>query len=87
MPLHFQIAKSEPHFIQAVGRAGGTLPNPLYPNPKMTTIGRAPDNAIVINNPHTSQYHCTIERIDGEHFLHDHSRNGSWLNGVLMASS
>jgi hypothetical protein len=32
----------------------------------MTTIGRAPDNAIVINNPHTSQYHCTIERIDGD---------------------
>jgi pSer/pThr/pTyr-binding forkhead associated (FHA) protein len=50
----------------------------------LTTIGRQPDNAIVINNPHTSKYHCTIERIDGEYFLHDHSLNGSWLNGVKL---
>ena len=51
---------------------------------EMTTIGRAPDNAIVINNLHISKYHCTIELIDGEYFLHDHSLNGSWLNGVKL---
>lgn len=73
--------------ITMVTPSGTQVVNYTLRETKMTTIGRAPDNAIVINNPHTSQYHCTIERIDGEHFLHDHSRNGSWLNGVLMASS
>ena len=72
--------------ITMVTPSGTQVVNYTLRETKMTTIGRAPDNAIVINNLHISKYHCTIELIDGEYFLHDHSLNGSWLNGVKRAA-
>jgi hypothetical protein len=70
--------------ITMVTPSGTQVVNYTLRETKMTTIGRAPDNVIVINNLHISKYHCTIELIDGEYFLHDHSLNGSWLNGVKL---
>jgi pSer/pThr/pTyr-binding forkhead associated (FHA) protein len=70
--------------ITKVTPSGTQVVNYTLRETKMTTIGRAPDNVIVINNLHISKYHCTIELIDGEYFLHDHSLNGSWLNGVKL---
>ena len=70
--------------ITMVTPSGTQVVNYTLRETKMTTIGRAPDNAIVIINLHISKYHCTIELIDGEYFLHDHSLSGSWLNGVKL---
>lgn len=45
------------------------------------TIGRAPDNDIVYNEPSVSGHHAEIT-FNGEYILiTDHSTNGTWING------
>ena len=56
---------------------------------QFTTIGRRfgvviPD--IQINHLCISRIHATIEKRHGHVFLHDHSMNGTWLNGMRVVS-
>ena len=56
---------------------------------QFTTIGRRfgddiPD--IQINNQCISRKHATIEKRHGYVFIHDHSTNGTWLNGKRVVS-
>jgi len=45
------------------------------------TIGRKPDNAIMLDNPTVSSHHCAIISKDGRFFLNDlGSTNGTLLN-------
>jgi len=47
------------------------------------TVGRAPDNGIVLSDECVSQHHARFERHDGEWWLCDlGSRNGTLLNGI-----
>ncbi len=47
------------------------------------TLGRAPDNHIVLPDTYTSAYHARLDRRDGEWWLTDlDSRNGTRLNEV-----
>ena len=47
------------------------------------TLGRAPDNHIVLPDTYVSSYHARLDRRDGEWWLTDlDSRNGTLLNGV-----
>jgi pSer/pThr/pTyr-binding forkhead associated (FHA) protein len=46
------------------------------------SIGRAPDNDLVLDDPAVSTHHCTILRAGGEYRLRDlDSTNGTVLNG------
>jgi type VI secretion system FHA domain protein len=46
------------------------------------SIGRAADNDLVLEDPAgtISKRHCTITRMDSQHVLIDHSRNGTFFN-------
>jgi uncharacterized membrane protein YhaH (DUF805 family) len=52
------------------------------------TIGRDPNNQIVINDPHISGSHANVQ-IDpyGNMTLTDHSSNGTFVNGQLIHNS
>lgn len=46
------------------------------------TIGRAPENNIVVNNKLTSRHHAVIQKIKDAYFIKDEkSTNGTFLNG------
>jgi hypothetical protein len=48
----------------------------------MVTLGRAPNNDIVVGYPAISAFHaCFAERSPGEWTLTDSSTNGTWLDG------
>ncbi len=52
------------------------------------TLGRAPDNHIVLTDTYVSSYHARLDRRDGEWWLTDlGSRNGTLLNGVPITKS
>lgn len=47
-----------------------------------TTIGRATDNDVVIDNKLASRHHALIQKIKDAFFIKDlDSANGTWLNG------
>lgn len=53
-----------------------------------TTLGRAPDNHIILLDTYISSYHARIDRRDDEWWLTDlDSRNGTLLNGVPITKS
>ena len=47
------------------------------------TVGRSPDNSLVLLDPEISRLHCLIERRGGLLFLRDLSKNGTPVNGAL----
>ena len=50
------------------------------------SIGRIPNNTIVLDNPITSAQHALITLRDGQWWLEDlHSRNGTLLNGIPIS--
>ena len=52
------------------------------------TLGRAPDNHIILPDTCVSSYHARLDRRDGEWWLTDlDSRNGTMLNGVPITKS
>ena len=52
------------------------------------TLGRAPDNHIVLPDTYVSSYHARLDVRDGEWWLTDlDSRNGTLLNGVPITKS
>jgi pSer/pThr/pTyr-binding forkhead associated (FHA) protein len=56
----------------------GEIPLGSYP----TSIGRLPDNAVVIDNPAVSGHHARLVPEGEQHFLEDlHSTNGTFING------
>lgn len=51
----------------------------------MVTIGRDPDNGIVIDSDSVSRRHCSIFEVNGFWFFRDFdSTNGSWINGLKV---
>lgn len=56
----------------------GEIPLGSYP----TSIGRLPDNTVVIDNPAVSGHHARLVPEGEQHFLEDlHSTNGTFVNG------
>jgi len=46
------------------------------------TVGRAPDNTVVLDDPLVSRYHARLVPVSGGYLIHDlHSLNGIQLNG------
>jgi hypothetical protein len=53
-----------------------------------TTLGRAPDNHVILIDTYVSSYHARVDRRDDEWWLTDlDSRNGTLLNGVPITKS
>ena len=52
----------------------------------MTTIGRLPDNTIIIDSPAVSSHHACVFR-DGDHFAVEdlQSTNGTFVNGMRVS--
>jgi pSer/pThr/pTyr-binding forkhead associated (FHA) protein len=56
--------------------------------PGSITIGREPDNDIVVENLLVSAYHARIDRTGREYVLTDlHSKNGTFVNGHRVTST
>jgi pSer/pThr/pTyr-binding forkhead associated (FHA) protein len=57
-----------------------------YPIDAPVTIGRQPDNAVVIDNPAVSSHHACVFR-DGEQFVVEdlQSTNGTFVNGTRIS--
>jgi pSer/pThr/pTyr-binding forkhead associated (FHA) protein len=53
----------------------------------MNTIGRLPDNEVVLQDPYVSRRHCAIlVHVNQKAELHDvASKNGTFLNGLKLA--
>ena len=53
----------------------------------VTTIGRAPDNNIVLGGTTVSGYHAEVRYENGQYVLYDkNSRNGSFVNGRRISA-
>ena len=52
----------------------------LFPSPSHFTLGRDPECALVIRNPHASRHHCQIEWRDKIFVLIDKSTNGTHIS-------
>ncbi len=51
------------------------------------TIGRTPENALVLDDDSVSRAHARISFHDGQFLVEDlHSKNGTWLNGAALAA-
>jgi len=48
------------------------------------SIGRRPENAVVLNDPRISGCHCTLYLEDGRLWVHDLSTNGTWVNDAKL---
>lgn len=59
-----------------------------YPFPKdSVTVGRAEDNAVVIDNLAVSSYHARIDKAGGDYVLTDlQSTNGTFVNNARVVS-
>jgi adenylate cyclase len=54
----------------------------------ITTIGRKPDNHIVINDQHVSRYHAQIRKINDSYALIDlESTVGTSINGIKVSQA
>lgn len=59
---------------------GGTVPLPL--DKQIVTIGRGPDNDVVIDEPQISRHHARLVRSEGSLYLEDlASANGTFIDG------
>ena len=59
-----------------------------YPLRPLTSIGRAPTNAIVIKDDFSSSEHALISLKNGRWWLEDrNSRNGTLLNGDILSTA
>lgn len=63
-----------------VGRGAGVRVNAV--DSRRVTIGRNPDNDVVVSDPSVSRHHAMLELVDSAWRLRDlGSRNGTYLNG------
>jgi adenylate cyclase len=53
-----------------------------------TTLGRSPENAVVVDDPDVSRQHCVIEYEASEFLVRDlRSANGTYLNGKRVSAA
>lgn len=61
---------------------GDTVLQEVPAGPKEVSIGRSPDNGLVIDNPAVSHYHARVFHEDGRMMIEDSgSMNGTFVNG------
>ncbi len=82
-------AKALPEVGRLVVVDGGSSsyePGHRFPLFGTTTVGRGPDNDLVLSDGFVSSNHAILSLRDGSWWLSDlGSRNGSWVNGEKIA--
>ncbi len=74
--------------LRVVGGEAPLRTGDIYPLQPLATLGRAPDNNIVLPDTYVSSYHARLDRRDHEWWLTDlDSRNGTRLNDVTITKS
>jgi pSer/pThr/pTyr-binding forkhead associated (FHA) protein len=74
--------KTEPAFVIVEGKRAISLERSI------TTIGRKPDNHIVINDQHVSRYHAQIRKVNDSYVLIDlESTVGTSINGSKVSQA
>jgi pSer/pThr/pTyr-binding forkhead associated (FHA) protein len=80
--LTLAVGGSEP-FLRCVSGPSRSPNNFPLPDNGVFTIGRAPDNDLVIVETAASGRHCRLERLGNTYVLTDlGSRNKTWVNGI-----
>jgi hypothetical protein len=70
-----------PRVVFVDGASGGPDAGESFPLAATTTIGRADDNAVVIEDEFISAHHAVLRRERGDWWLADSgSTNGTWAN-------
>ncbi len=68
-------------------RRGGSSRRETFRGDGVITLGRAPDNDVMLLCPRVSKRHATVQLRDGVAWLRDlASKNGTYLNGVALRS-
>ncbi len=82
-------AKAAPPLARLIVVNGGSTSyqeGHSFPVYATTTIGRGPDNSLILSDGFVSSSHATITFRDGGWWLSDlDSRNGTWLNGERIS--
>jgi hypothetical protein len=74
--------------LVAMQEVGGKLivTGEAYPLLQLTSLGRSPTNAIIVDDTYASSDHALIALRDGQWWLEDRkSRNGTLLNETLLS--
>lgn len=66
--------------LEAIGPNSGKHSNRTVISPSGGSIGRLPENSLVLDDPHVSGRHAVIQYADGVYYLEDKSRNGISIN-------
>ncbi|NPA06517.1 MAG: ATP-binding cassette domain-containing protein, partial [Chloroflexi bacterium] len=73
--IHIALHRAEP----VLGTAEREI---LFHNRDRITIGRAPDNDVVLDSPVVSRYHAVVERVGTRYRIRDlNTPNGTFVNG------
>lgn len=70
-----------------VAESGGYAGQRFPLGPNGLRIGRDPGNDIILDVETVSGSHATLQQVGGQFQLHDHSTNGSWINGQKFVRS
>jgi len=76
-------------YDDGTGMPAGTLPEmpPIALNANRLTIGRTPDNTVVLNQPQVSGHHAVLEKVEGGYRVVDtNSMNHVYVNGQPVAN-
>jgi hypothetical protein len=72
-------------WLRVIGGVAPLQPGDAFVLQASTTLGRSPDNHIILPDTYVSSYHARLDRRDGEWWLTDlGSRNGTRLNDVPL---
>jgi len=66
--------------LEVSGPDGRKRVSPTVIPPSGGSIGRLPENSLVLEDPHVSSCHALIHCVDGVYYLEDKSRNGIAIN-------
>ncbi|NBO64816.1 MAG: FHA domain-containing protein [Acidobacteria bacterium] len=50
------------------------------------TIGRSAESDLILDGGTVSRVHCVLKRVSSGYLVEDHSRNGTWVNGIRIRS-
>ncbi len=76
-------------YLRVIQDGSGQIPiGTMYTLAPVTSIGRSPNNVIVLDDGYISGEHTLISRRQGKWWVEDlHSRNGTLLNGHLLTET
>ncbi len=76
-------------YDDGTGTSTESLPEmqPIVLTGAKLTIGRTPDNTVVLNHPQVSAHHAVVEKVDGGYHITDtNSTNHVYINGQRVTS-